>query len=135
VVGCCEIRWRLGSRPSSAGEGGLTGGNHTAVEMDGIVNLRGLPTWKLAVMAAGAASIVCVALAVAALIFGLLLADKNEKAAIAATAQAQTAEARATLIAAQAETARPTETARAVLIATQVEAARQTEAARPTPTP
>ena len=63
------------------------------------MNLRGLSTWKLAVMAASAALTVCVACAIAVLIFGLMLADKNEKSAMTSTAEAGTA-----LVAAQTET-------------------------------
>jgi hypothetical protein len=63
------------------------------------MNLRGLSTWKLAVMAASAALTVCVACAIAVLIFGLMLADKNEKSAMTSTAEAGTA-----LAAAQTET-------------------------------
>lgn len=66
---------------------------------------HGLPKWKLAVMAGCAASIVCAACAIAALIFGLALADSKRKEAATATAQAALA-----LAAAQTETARPTST-------------------------
>lgn len=75
--------------------------------MKRIIQLQGLPKWKLAAMAGCAASIVVAACAVAALIFGLALADKNRKAAATGTAWVGTA-----LAAAQTETARPTETPR-----------------------
>jgi len=70
--------------------------------MNGITKLRGLSKWKLVVMVACAASTVCVACAIAALIFSLMLADKNSKSAITSTAKAEMA-----LAAAQTETARP----------------------------
>jgi hypothetical protein len=66
-------------------------------------NVQGLPKWKVALMIGCAASIVGIACAVAALVFGLALADRNHK--LASTARAETA-----LAAARTETARPTET-------------------------
>jgi len=69
------------------------------------MNLRGLPKWKLVIMAACAAFMVCVACAIAALIFSAALADKTSKPAITSTARADLAPA-----AAQTGTATPTVT-------------------------
>jgi hypothetical protein len=73
--------------------------------IDRMMNLRGLSKWKLAIMAGCAASVVGAVCVIAALIFGLMLADKNHKLASTSTARAKTA-----LAVAQTETARPTET-------------------------
>ena len=94
-----------------------------------MISLQGLPTWKLAAMAGCAASIVCAVCAVAALIFGLALADAGKKEAATATAQAALA-----LAAAQTETARPTSTPPATATATP-RPATATPAATPTPPP
>ena len=79
----------------------------------------------MAAMAGCAAVIVCVACAVAALIFGLMLAGKNRQAAETATAQAGAA-----LAAARAMTAEPVETP-----PPQVTASPEATAALPAPTP
>jgi len=70
-----------------------------------MMNLRGLAKWKLIIMAACAASAVCVACAIAALVFSVMLADKTSTSAITSTAKVRSA-----LIAAQTETAGPTVT-------------------------
>ena len=80
-----------------------------------------MPQGKMAAMAGCAAVIVCVACAVAALIFGLMLAGKNREAAETATAQAG---------AARAMTAEPVETP-----PPQVTASPWPTAVPPTPTP
>jgi len=80
---------------AGCGESGLTQGNCAECGDAADEECPGLPKWKVALMIGCAASIVGIACAVAALVFGLALADRNHKLASTSTARTETGAGRA----------------------------------------